>query len=171
MSKVKIIVARGKVFGFDDVPDEAPRNNYLSFSSMNDFSNFCTEANLALNKSKIAVSYSSNVIMEAAIVPLDHQDPVEYLFDTKEEADKFVERQGYGQSVHLMESEIQEIVHNFFGDSDCDFKDCEKLREEYKEEMSKADNDPCPSCVTGAVMRKYQDIIVKILEEQIKEEK
>tara|TARA_R110000824_G_scaffold338342_1_gene524802 strand:+ start:117 stop:635 length:519 start_codon:yes stop_codon:yes gene_type:complete len=163
MSHVKVVTSRRKIIDFVDVHDGYVKTNYKSFDSIRDLANFCTENSLDVQMAKAAIVFDSALI-EMAIVPPDHEDPIEYTFESLEEAEKFVNMQGYDKSIHLAPKDTQTQVNVFFSDSDCDFENCEELRAEYKKELTDAGGEACPDCTKSSVMRKYQDKIMKILE-------
>ena len=162
MSHVKVVTSRRKIIDFIDVYDGYVKTNYKSFDSIQDLANFCTANSLDVSMAKVAITFDSALI-EMAIVPPDHEDPIEYIFESTEEAEKFINMQGYEKSIHLAPEGTQTEVHNFFNNSDCDFENCEELRAEYKKELTDAGGEACPDCTKSSVMRKYQDKIMKIL--------
>ena len=170
MSMIKVTTARRKVLEFLEVSPSYRRNNYANFSSIEECLNFCRENSIDLSERRLAISYGGDVITESAIVPVDHEDPVENIFNSADEAERFIEMQGYSHSIHLTSGLIQDEVSSFFNGSDCHFEGWETMREEYKEELNKMGGEECPDCTKSSIMRKYQDKIISFLEEPYDDE-
>ena len=169
-NKVRLTVARNKILDLKEVPSDEVKFTYESFSSLQDFINYCSFNSLKLNPNvKIALSHSPNgEIGEASLVDLDHQDPLEYIFNSEEEAKEFAKRQGYDPSIHLLPKDLQDNVSNFFNGVKDTFEGSGDLFKNFEKEIEKAGGDSCPDCSRNAIMRKYQDIILDMGHEKAK---
>ena len=165
MSKIRLTVSDGKVIDYLEAPDQAVKREFYSFNSLQDLQVFLSSGKTQLpNGAKIALSHEDGVIEEVAVVSENNKDPIEYIFDNDDQAEKFISSQGYKPSIHMMPANIQDSVSGFFSNSDCDFQDCEELKEKYEQEISEAGGTDCPDCTRNAIMRKYQDLILEQLE-------
>ena len=170
MSKYRVVVARENVLEYQEVPDSTIKQTFSSFNSLTDLQNYINENSLKLSMdSKFALAHAGGDLTEVAIIPSKEEDPREYIFDSQESADQFIEMQGFKPSIHMMPTNVQDFVTRFFSGSDCDFENCEEIRSEYESELRKAGGTECPNCTRNSIMRKYQEKIIKIFE-SIKQE-
>ena len=161
-NKVRLTVSRNKILDLKEVSADEVKFTYESFSSLQDFINYCSFNSIKLNpNSKIGLSHNpSGEIGEISLVELDHADPVEYIFDNEEEAKEFSKRQGYDPSIHMLPKDVQDNVTNFFNGVKDAFDGSNELWKSFEKEVELAGGDSCPDCSRNAIMRKYQDIIL-----------
>jgi hypothetical protein len=161
-NKVRLTVARNKILNIKEVPPDEVKFTYESFSSLQDFINYCSFNSLRLGPNvKIALSHNADrEVGEASLVELDHEDPLEYIFNNEEEAKEFAKRQGYDPSIHLLPKNVQDNVSNFFNGVKGAFEGSDELLKSFEKEIEIAGGDSCPDCSKNAIMRKYQDIIL-----------
>ncbi|MAF26144.1 hypothetical protein CL634_11330 [bacterium] len=171
MNKFRLAISRGKVLSVDEVDEKTERSHFASFASLQDLTNFLHSKQLKLNKnSKAGVSYTdSGELNEFALVNADHEDPVEYFFDSEEEYIEFTKRQGLQPSVHLLPEEDRKQISKFFSGEECSFDGYKELYDAYQKEIERSGGENCPECFRNGVMRKYQDMILSDSEQAIKE--
>lgn len=166
MSKFKLTVsADNKIINMAEVEDSTLRFFYETVSDIQSISQSLQSNNVRLMKdTKIAYSFNeNNELGELTVVPFDHQDPREYLFDKKENLDKFVKSQGMEGSVHLESDDIKSEIIKFFSGKPCSFEGADALYREYSREMDESGGADCTSCVRNSLTRKYQDKILEII--------
>ena len=165
MSKFRLTVSNNTVIEYEEVVDETQRRTFESFYNQEDLINYLREHQLETPPDgKIGLVHSGAMLGEITIIPRDNINPIEYVFDSQEEADTFSKRQGYKKSIHMMPLDVQEVVQQFFNNGDCDFENCERLREKYKIDLESAGGAECPDCTRNSIMRKYQDKILLTIE-------
>ena len=171
MSKFKLTVsADNKIINMSEVEDSALRFFYETVSDLQSITSSLQSNNVKLMKdTKIAYSFNEdNELGELTIVPFEHQDPREYLFDKKEDLDKFVKSQGMKDSVHLESNDVKSEIINFFSGKPCSFNGADALYREYSREMEESGGADCTSCVRNSLTRKYQDKILEIIKGKTK---
>jgi hypothetical protein len=166
-NKYRLTVSGSKVIEYLEVPDDSQRRTFANLDSIEELEEYLAENELAIsNDGKIVLCHLDGKLLEVAIVPRNNASTNEYIFNSKEDADHFINTQGFKPSIHLLNVDIQESVSSFFTNSDCSFEDCEELRSEYKKELEMAGGTECPDCTKNSIMRKYQDKVIDLLEEQ-----
>ena len=112
----------------------------------------------------VGIIHSGQALIEMTIIPKDSGNPIEYIFDSKKEADTFVDMQGYKTSIHMMPFEVQDTVEQFFAGEECNFENWKELRTKYQIDLETAGGTECPDCTRNSIMRKYQAKIIEIVQ-------
>lgn len=167
--KHQISISGGRVMEYGEVDDSYLKRHWKKFKNINDFIKFVSSKSFKKYCLSEGVQLSmisqdkTNKILHFGINPIieDREDIEENVFNSKEEANSFIEKNKLKPSSNLLDDSSKEQLSKFFSGDKCFFQGAQELQTEYLAKRNKIEaSDQHAEFLLGI---EYEQKVVDIL--------
>jgi len=163
-AKQIVRIINERVIDYQEIPDNYEKKEWLKIPFNKSSSTFFKKHKVELNKDlmlSVVVNSSDRELVQCMVVPTQEPLPEEMIFDSKEDAQKFLRENQIKPSISVVPEEFKKQVEDFFNGKVCFFKDAKSLYEDFvKERDGKKDFNAFEA---RNIVRKYENKIIDIL--------